>query len=159
MILVALGSNMTGPWGTPHQTVTRALAELNTFPLRLKAASTLLVTKPFGVLNQPDFVNAAAWIETALPPETLLRKLHEIEKRAGRKRRRRWGPRTLDLDLLDYNGQIKRKPSDMPKALILPHPGLAARRFVLEPVAEIAPRWKHPQRHLSPAQLLAHLPH
>ena len=154
MILVALGSNMAGPWGSPRETVERALAELNHYPLKLKRASTLLITKPFGVLNQPDFVNAAAVIETALPPEVLLRKLHEIETRAGRKRRKRWGPRTLDLDLLDYNGLVKRKPSPSPKQLILPHPGITERAFVLEPLAEIAPSWKHPQNHET-ATLLA----
>lgn len=157
MILVALGSNISGPWGTPRQTIERAFLELNAFPLRLVKASSLLLTKPFGVLNQPDFVNAAAVIDTALPPETLLHKLHDIEQRAGRKRRRRWGPRTLDLDLLDYNGQVMRRPVPLPKKLILPHPGIAARSFVLEPVSEIAPRWKHGGTHMTAAELLKRL--
>jgi len=157
MILVALGSNMSGRWGTPRETVERAFVELNHFPLRLLRASSLLITKPFGVLNQPDFVNAAAVIDTALPPETLLHKLHEIEKRAGRRRRRRWGPRTLDLDLLDYNGQVMRRSVPLPKKLILPHPGIVERAFVLQPVSEIAPRWKHGGTHLTAAELLNRL--
>lgn len=157
MILLALGSNMGGPWGTPRETIEHALLELNRFPLRLKLASSLLITKPFGVTNQPDFVNAAAVIETALAPETLLHKLHEIEKRAGRRRRKRWGPRTLDLDLLDYHGQVMRRPVPLPKKLILPHPGMTMRRFVLEPVAEIAPRWKHGGTHLTASELLNRL--
>jgi 2-amino-4-hydroxy-6-hydroxymethyldihydropteridine diphosphokinase len=85
-----------------------------------------------------------ATIQTALPPETLLKALHMIEKRAGRKRLKRWGPRTLDLDLIDYHGQIRRPVSNATKPLVLPHPGIAQRDFVLRPIAEIAPHWKHP---------------
>ena len=144
MILVALGSNIAGPWGTPHETIVRALKELNRFPLRLRRASQLLITKPFGVVNQPDFVNAVASIDTALPPEALLRKLHRLERAAGRKRGRRWGPRTLDLDVLDYHGLQRRQLGTVQKALVLPHPGIAEREFVLQPLQEVAPNWKHP---------------
>ena len=65
MILVALGSNIAGPWGNPHETLLHALDELNRFPLRVRNVSTLLVTKPFGLTNQPDFVNAVAEVKTA----------------------------------------------------------------------------------------------
>ena len=144
MILVALGSNIAGPWGSPRETVAHALKELNTFPLRLWGASQLLITKPFGVVNQPDFVNAVALIDTALSPEALLRKLHMIERAAGRKRGRRWGPRTLDLDLLDYHGLQCQQLGTAQKALVLPHPGIAERIFVLQPLQEVAINWKHP---------------
>ena len=144
MILVALGSNIAGPWGSPRETVAHALKELNYFPLRLRRASQLLITKPFGVVNQPDFVNAAALIDTALSPEALLRKLHMIERAAGRKRGRRWGPRTLDLDLLDYHSLQRQQLGTVQKALVLPHPGIAERIFVLQPLQEVAPNWKHP---------------
>ena len=144
MILVALGSNITGPWGNPRETVTHAIKELNNFPLRLRGASQLLITKPFGVVNQPDFVNAVAFIDTALSPEALLRKLHMIERAAGRKRGRRWGPRTLDLDLLDYHGLQRHQRGPVQKALVLPHPGIVERIFVLQPLQEVAPNWKHP---------------
>ena len=153
MILVALGSNRTGSWGNPRQTVRRALAHLDQGGLRLVAASRLLVTQPFGRANQPPFVNAVAVIATHLPPEALLRKLHEIERLAGRQRRLRWGPRNLDLDLLDYNG--RRRPG--PVAPILPHPGIAERIFVLKPLAEIAPRWRHPISRRTAAELLRRL--
>ena len=144
MILVALGSNIAGPWGSPRKTFVHALDELNRFPLRLRNASSLLVTKPFGLTTQPDFVNAVAIIETALSPHALMRKLHMIERKAGRKRGRRWGPRTLDLDLLDYHGQISQQKNWAQIALTLPHPGIAKRDFVLRPIQEIAPKWRHP---------------
>ena len=153
MILVALGSNIAGPWGTPHETIARALKELNRFPLRLRRASQLLITKPFGVVNQPDFVNAVASIDTALPPEALLRKLHRLERAAGRKRGRRWGPRTLDLDLLDYHGLQHHQKGTVQKALVLPHPGIAERIFVVQPLQEVAPNWKHPTLRKTAAEL------
>jgi 2-amino-4-hydroxy-6-hydroxymethyldihydropteridine diphosphokinase len=154
MIIVALGSNLDGPWGTPSQTVERAFSRLNQFPLRLVAQSKLIITEPFGRKNQPNFVNAAALIETALSPYALLRKLHMIERAAGRQRRTRWGPRTLDLDLIDYHGLIRSDPAMQLKQLVLPHPGIAMRDFVLQPIAEMAPRWRHPKLHKSAAQLL-----
>ncbi len=157
MILVALGSNQSGPWGTPEQTVRRAFAALNTGPVKLRRASTLIETAPFGMINQPNFVNAVAHIDTALSPHTLLRRLHMFERQAGRKRGRRWGPRTLDLDLIDYNGQQIKQKGHVQKALILPHPGIADRSFVLEPIAEIAPRWKHPVNHKTALSMIQKL--
>ena len=157
MILVALGSNQSGPWGSPEQTIKRALVELNSGPVKVKHASTLIQTVPFGVVNQPNFVNGVALIETALPPRTLLRRLHMIERLAGRKRGRRWGPRTLDLDLLDYHGLQMKQKGQVQKALVLPHPGIAERLFVLEPIAEIAPRWKHPVNHKTAASMIQKL--
>jgi 2-amino-4-hydroxy-6-hydroxymethyldihydropteridine diphosphokinase len=157
MILVALGSNQCGLWGTPEQTVQRALAELNTGPVKLLRASSLFQTAPFGMINQPNFVNAVALINTALSPHTLLRRLHMIEREAGRKRGRRWSPRTLDLDLIDYNGQQIKQKGQVQKALILPHPGIANRSFVLAPIAEIAPGWKHPVNHKTAASMIQKL--
>jgi 2-amino-4-hydroxy-6-hydroxymethyldihydropteridine diphosphokinase len=157
MILVGLGSNIHGPWGGPKETVLRALEELNKFPLRVKRASSLIITKPFGVLNQPDFVNAVAEVETALSPESLMAKLHLIERAAGRRRRKRWGPRSLDLDLLDYHGLKRKGASTTLKPLRLPHPGVPQRSFVLKPIAEIAPRWRHPTGHLTAACMLNNL--
>jgi 2-amino-4-hydroxy-6-hydroxymethyldihydropteridine diphosphokinase len=149
MILVALGSNVHGPWGTPEETVRRALKSLDHDGMHLRAASRLLMTKPFGKLNQPLFVNAVAWIETHLPPLALLQKLHAIEKAAGRRRKQRWGPRTLDLDILDYHGLARTHAG-----LTLPHPGIAERIFVLKPLAEIAPGWRHPTLRQSASQML-----
>ncbi|PZF76249.1 2-amino-4-hydroxy-6-hydroxymethyldihydropteridine diphosphokinase [Aestuariivirga litoralis] len=154
MILVALGSNSAGPWGTPREAVAEALRHLDRGGISLVKASKLLVTAPFGVTDQPDFVNAVAELRTALSPEELLAQLHGIERQAGRERTLRWGPRTLDLDLIDYHGLIR---SDAPP--LLPHPGIAERIFVLAPIAEIAPQWRHPVTELTAAEMLARLDH
>jgi 2-amino-4-hydroxy-6-hydroxymethyldihydropteridine diphosphokinase len=156
MILIALGSNRPGPWGSPRQSVERAIALLNQWPLKLVRVSTLYITKPMGPQNQPDYVNAAAHIEAHLPPSALLQKLHEIEREAGRTRRVKWGPRTLDLDIVDYHGLRVHQGRGM-QNLILPHPGIAARSFVLEPLMEIAPRWRHPVTHQSAELMLRKL--
>jgi 2-amino-4-hydroxy-6-hydroxymethyldihydropteridine diphosphokinase len=153
MILVAIGSNQTGPWGSPVETVKRALMQLDRDALKLRNASRLLKTTAFGRTNQPDFVNAVVEITTSLSPEALLLKLHLIERLAGRRRVLRWGPRTLDLDLIDYHGLVRKAPLRP----LLPHPGIAEREFVLKPIAEIAPRWRHPILHRSAAQLLRRL--
>ena len=138
MILIGLGSNLAGAWGSPRETVEGALAALDRDGVRLIAASALIETLPLGPQDQPHYVNAAARVETRLEPDALMRRLHAIEREAGRERRRRWGPRTLDLDLLDYHGIVAAGPP------ILPHPGIAERDFVLAPIMEIAPRWRHP---------------
>jgi 2-amino-4-hydroxy-6-hydroxymethyldihydropteridine diphosphokinase len=157
MILVALGSNLSGPWGTPRETVLRALSEMTRHNIRILKVSPLIETAPYGVLNQPNFVNAAARVDTALPPETLMRALHMIERGAGRKRLKRWGPRTLDLDLLDYHGLVRKSSVRSVKPLKLPHPGIAVRTFVLQPVVDVAPDWKHPVTHQSAALTLRQL--
>lgn len=150
---------MAGPWGTPRQAVMRALSELDRNGLKLVAASRLVETKPFGRPNQPNFVNAVAAIETHLPPLALLARLHAIERAAGRRRTIRWGPRTLDLDILDYRGLVLPggRASTMRGTLVLPHPGIAERVFVLGPLAEVAPGWRHPALHATAAQLILRL--
>jgi 2-amino-4-hydroxy-6-hydroxymethyldihydropteridine diphosphokinase len=140
MILIALGSNLSGKWGTPREMIERALIELARENIHVLRASTLIETAPFGVADQPHFVNGVASVETVHGPEDVMAILHRIEERAGRIRTTRWGPRTLDLDLIDYNGVITSPES----SLTLPHPGIAERDFVLQPIAEIAPDWQHP---------------
>ncbi|MCA3555198.1 2-amino-4-hydroxy-6-hydroxymethyldihydropteridine diphosphokinase [Aestuariivirga sp.] len=152
MILVALGANSDGPWGPPRAALQQALLYLDRGGITLRRASRLLVTAPLGVTGQPDFVNAVADVETALSPEDLLARLHGIEREAGRERTLRWGPRTLDLDLIDYHGLIRR---DAPP--VLPHPGIAGRIFVLAPIAEIAPDWRHPETGLTAPAMLERL--
>ncbi len=157
MILIGLGSNISGPWGAPQEAVARALKELNVAPLKLVKASTLIITKPFGVIDQPDFVNAVAKIKTDLKPEALIQKLHAIEQAAGRQRRERWGPRSLDLDILVYHTLTANSAEPALEQLQLPHPGISERRFVLEPIAEIAPYWRHPQTNLTAKNMLKKL--
>jgi 2-amino-4-hydroxy-6-hydroxymethyldihydropteridine diphosphokinase len=152
MILIALGSNISGPWGTPQQCVQHALQALDRDGLKLVEASRLLLTAPFGKPNQPPFVNAVAHIETHLSPLVLLQKLHTIEKEAGRRRKTRWGPRTLDLDIIDYHGLVRSTGK-----LTLPHPGIAERIFVLKPISELTAKWRHPTSHQSAQGMLRKL--
>jgi 2-amino-4-hydroxy-6-hydroxymethyldihydropteridine diphosphokinase len=153
MILIALGSNRPGPWGSPEDTVRAALARLDGGGIRLRRCSRLIVSAPFGMTAQPPFVNAVAEVRTGLTPEALLERLHLIERMAGRRRTLRWGPRTLDLDLLDYHGLVRPPPARP----VLPHPGIAQRIFVLAPAAEIAPRWRHPVSRLTARHMLRRL--
>jgi 2-amino-4-hydroxy-6-hydroxymethyldihydropteridine diphosphokinase len=151
MILIGIGSNMPGSWGTPEETVVRVPPELDRGPVRVTRVSSPVRTTPFGVTDQPAFTNAALAIETDLAPWALLLHLQALERRAGRHREIRWGPRTLDLDILDYRGLVLEEPS----GLILPHPGIAERPFVLIPVIQIAPEWRHPVTGLTAAEMLA----
>lgn len=159
MILIAFGSNLNGLWGTSKETVERALMELEAAGIEILRVSALIETAPYGNPNQPHFINAVAVVHTHKSPDALMRVLHLIERRAGRKRRCRWGPRTLDLDLIDYHGLIRRKTSIDIKPLALPHPGVLLRRFVLDPIAEIAPRWRHAVTHQSAQDALKRIDH
>lgn len=128
---IGLGSNLDGP----RQHVERALEELDTLPLtRRLAASRLYVSAPQGPADQPDYVNAVAHLTTRLSPLALLDQLQALEQRHGRVRGRRWGPRTLDLDLLLFDDRHLALPR-----LTLPHPHMMQRAFVLVPLAELAP--------------------
>jgi 2-amino-4-hydroxy-6-hydroxymethyldihydropteridine diphosphokinase len=130
---VGLGSNLDDP----IQQVTRALQELGRLPAtRCVRRSSLYLTRPLGPPDQADYINAVAQLETALAPERLLDALQELEYRHLRVRRGpRWGPRTLDLDLLLYGRQQLANAR-----LVVPHPELTRRSFVLLPLAEVAPR-------------------
>lgn len=128
---IGLGSNLD----QPARQVVRALSALATLPdTRLVAASSLYRSAPLGPAGQPDYINACAWLETALTPHALLAALQAIEQAHQRLRLERWGPRTLDLDLLLYGDA--RIATD---TLTVPHPGLTQRNFVLQPLAELAP--------------------
>lgn len=106
---------------------------------KVNAVSAFLVTKPYGVTNQPDFLNAALEIETLLPPNELLEFTSSIENAAGRTRELRWGPRTLDIDIIFYDDSVISE-----KDLTIPHIEAHKRLFVLEPLCEIAPYKLHP---------------
>jgi 2-amino-4-hydroxy-6-hydroxymethyldihydropteridine diphosphokinase len=137
-ILIALGANIPSAEGPPEATLKAALAALETRGVKILAISRFHQTPAWPDPADPPFTNAVAEIETQLQPVALLRLLHEVETAFGRKRSVPNAPRSLDLDLLDYRGLIERGD------LELPHPRIADRRFVLEPLAEIAPLWRHP---------------
>jgi 2-amino-4-hydroxy-6-hydroxymethyldihydropteridine diphosphokinase len=143
---VALGSNL----GDPRQQVLDAMQALGKLPdTRLLQRSQLYRTPPWGVLEQPPFINAAVQLDTALSPHRLLDALIEIEQRAGRVRVQRNGPRTLDLDLLYVDGvQLDDE------RLTLPHPRMTERAFVLLPLHDLAPSLQL-AGHGSVAELLA----
>ena len=127
--VIALGSNI----GNPKENLDLALALLRE-ATDVKKVSSYYITKPVGYEDQPDFVNAVCIIETELPAMELLNMLHGIEKSMGRERTIKWGPRTIDLDIIQY-GTLLSKAEE----LTLPHPRAHERKFVLEPWAEIEP--------------------
>lgn len=131
-VYVGLGSNQGDSVGL----LRRALTDLGRLPhSTVVVASSLYRSKPMGPVAQPDFVNAVVALETTLAPRDLLRALQGIETAHGRVRTDlRWGPRTLDLDILVYGEMVMRSDD-----LVIPHPGIADRRFVLIPLLEIAP--------------------
>lgn len=141
MILVGLGSSLTFCGRPPQDIVERAIAAIGRFA-KLVGRSRLYRSPAWPDPRDPEFVNAVVAIETGLSPHALMAGLHAIEAGFGRRRGRRNGPRTLDLDLLDYDSLVVAE--DRPGGLILPHPRLEARDFVLAPLAEIAPDWRHP---------------
>lgn len=135
---IGLGTNL----GDKKNNLTRAiggLARLN--GVRVIRHSGFYPTAPLGYTNQPAFLNAAVEIRTSLAPEQLFRGLKSLEHKLGRKRQQavRWGPRVIDLDILFYGDAVIKSPE-----LVVPHPRLHERRFVLEPLSEIAPALMHP---------------
>jgi 2-amino-4-hydroxy-6-hydroxymethyldihydropteridine diphosphokinase len=124
-----------GNLGDPVAAFAEALRALDAHPdIAVLTLSSVWRTAPWGKLDQPEFLNMAALVETGLSPRALLAFCLDIERQAGRERRERWGPRTLDIDILSYGDEAIDEPG-----LQLPHPRIAERAFVLAPLAEIAP--------------------
>lgn len=135
-VFVALGSNM----GDSKKYIKDAVSQIEqNNKCRIKNVSQLICTKPYGGVEQNDFINGVIEIETLYSPQTLLDFLHIIENKAGRERKVHWGPRTLDLDIVFYDNLIM----DTDK-LIIPHPDMENRDFVVMPMKEIAPWYIHP---------------
>ncbi len=159
-ILIALGANQPSATGAPLDTLRAAVTLMQEAGLRFIARSRWYCTPAFPPGSGPDFVNAAARIETDLTPERVLALLHEVEHRLGRVRQARWAPRACDLDLIAYGALVLPDPDAVaamialgpvaagkapaPDRLILPHPRVQERAFVLVPLCDVAPGWVHP---------------
>ncbi|MGI6678185.1 MAG: 2-amino-4-hydroxy-6-hydroxymethyldihydropteridine diphosphokinase [Dehalobacterium sp.] len=132
LVYLSLGSNM----GNKKEYLSQALKYLKEVPtIRITRKSSLYQTDPVGYVEQDYFLNAVLELETSLEPETLLKTTQEIENKLNRKRTIRWGPRTIDIDLLLFNDQIISTPD-----LVIPHAQMHLRRFVLVPLAELDPK-------------------
>jgi 2-amino-4-hydroxy-6-hydroxymethyldihydropteridine diphosphokinase len=152
MILIGLGANLPSEVGPPRATLEAALRALQAAGIRLERRSPWYRSAPLPPSGQAWYVNGVALAATTLGPLALLGLLHRVEAGFGRRRGRRNAPRVLDLDLLDYDGLVRRGRVD------LPHPRLGERAFVLRPLADVAPLWRHPVTGRGLAELLASLP-
>jgi 2-amino-4-hydroxy-6-hydroxymethyldihydropteridine diphosphokinase len=138
-VIVALGSNLAGAAGSSLEQLEAALVCFPAAGLRVAARSSWWRSAAWPDPTQPDYINGVAIVDTALGPAGVLAALHAVEADFGRRRQARNAPRTLDLDLIAYGRRVVDQPG-----LHLPHPRAADRRFVMGPLAEIAPDWRHP---------------
>lgn len=153
MIFVALGANLPSRFGTPYQTLQVAKRAMEDKGIRIVSSSNTWLTAPVPVSDQPWYHNEVVQVDTALSAFALLETLQQIEDDFGRLRTVRNAPRLIDLDLIAHHDEILDKPE-----LIVPHPRMHQRAFVLLPLQEIAPGWVHPALEMTLAALVANLP-
>lgn len=171
--VISLGSNVAVGKDSPFDTLSTALDRFSDEKLEVSAISRWFQSPAYPAESGPDFTNAIVLVSTVLPPEEILLALHRIESQFGRVRTKRWGPRTLDLDLIAVADQIipdaatlqtwidldpNLQTSAAPDQLLLPHPRMQDRAFVLLPMCDVAPDWVHPVFGLTAKQLLQRLP-
>jgi 2-amino-4-hydroxy-6-hydroxymethyldihydropteridine diphosphokinase len=148
LIYLGLGSNLGDRLGC----LRRAIEELRAAGIEVRRVSSIYETQPVGHTGQPWFLNCVVEAETERMPLQLLKRLQQIERRLGRRRRTPGGPRTIDIDILLFGNHVMET-----EALAVPHPRLAERRFVLQPLCELAPGLRHPGSGQTMAELLAGL--
>lgn len=166
--LIALGSNMSSDVGSPSEVLESALAEIEKSGAVIRTKSQFYCTPAVPKGNGPDFLNAVIAVECRWAALETMALLHDIEARLGRRRAERWGARSVDLDLLSFNDIVMpnvatakawmdlhedQQREKAPGQLILPHPRMHQRGFVLVPLAEIAPDWVHPITRLTAEQM------
>lgn len=149
MIYISLGANVPSRVGSPDVTLRAALEELKARGVRVLKVSSLYLTPAWPNESDPPFVNAIAEVGTNLGPNAFLKLLLSVEKSFGRVRKVKWEPRCLDLDIVDFGGLITDEIE-----LSLPHPRLQDRAFVLWPLFEICPDWRHPDTGATIPELL-----
>jgi 2-amino-4-hydroxy-6-hydroxymethyldihydropteridine diphosphokinase len=152
VILIALGANLPSPAGKPVDTLNAALAGFPGRSITTEKRSGFYRSPAWPDPSDPPFINAVAAVRTNLSPSALLATLHEVERFFGRERSEPNAPRTLDLDILDYEGRVEQGPP------VLPHPRMEGRAFVLLPLRDVAPGWLHPVSGRSISELIAALP-
>jgi 2-amino-4-hydroxy-6-hydroxymethyldihydropteridine diphosphokinase len=155
VILLGLGANLpSADYGAPQSTLATALERLAAEGIGIERCSSWYRSAPVPAGAQPWFVNGVAAVTSRLGPADLLDLLHVVERHFGRVRRHRNEPRVIDLDLLDYDGRVLQGPARP----VLPHPRLHERAFVLLPLRQIAPDWRHPVTGAPIDELIAALP-
>jgi 2-amino-4-hydroxy-6-hydroxymethyldihydropteridine diphosphokinase len=170
--LIALGSNISLGRVQPLEIIKRAIAELREIHINLVSLSRFYETPAYPEGSGPNFINSVIKVEANYSPHGILQKLHEIEEKFERQRNSRWGARTLDLDLIAMEGQVfpsnevfqywfdlslGEQKAKIPSELILPHPRIQDRVFVLSPLLDIEPNWLHPILKKTVAQLYEEL--
>tara|TARA_B100000029_G_scaffold504954_1_gene584753 strand:- start:30 stop:542 length:513 start_codon:yes stop_codon:yes gene_type:complete len=156
MILLSLGSNLSSNFGDRFKNLEIATTFIKEKKINLINKSSYYETPSYPNIKKPKFINIVIEIETLLKPIDLMSSLIEIELKLGRKREIKNAPRTCDIDIIDYNGEIYNLEFNNEK-LIIPHSMMRSRNFVLYPLFEIAPSWKHPKTNESIETLIQNL--
>ncbi len=153
MIILSLGSNLTSIYGDRFETLKFAISFLESYGILIEKKSSFYETESFPNKKNPKFINIIISVKTDLPPVDLMSVLIHIEKKLGRIRNKKNDPRTCDIDIIDYNGEILNFNYHK-HDLTIPHKSLSSRNFVLVPLNEIEPNWKHPKTNETVSSLI-----